>query len=73
MANGTRPAGPPPAAKTTILHMFAWGVRESGAERELIIETPMGERLVLPFTTDVAQECGAALMAPSVIRPGAPS
>lgn len=69
MANGTRPQQPPRAVKTTILHSFGWGVRENEGERELIIELPTLERFVLPFTPDKAQECGAALMAPSVVRP----
>lgn len=68
VANGTRPQGPPPAARTTILHTFAWGVKEADGERQLIIETPTLERIVLPFTPEKAQELGASLMAPSVVR-----
>jgi hypothetical protein len=67
IANGKRPQ-PRPLARTTIVHIFSWGVKESDGERHLIIETPLGERIVLPFTPDVAQECGASLMAPSVVR-----
>lgn len=71
LANGTRPPAPQPV-RTTVQHLFGWGVRDPGdGLRELIIETPQGERLIFPFTTDKAQECGMALMAPSVVRPGA--
>lgn len=68
-ANGMRPKAPP-QTRTTILHVFAWGVRDKDGDRELIVRTPDGAALILPFTPENAQECGAKLMAPSVIRPG---
>jgi hypothetical protein len=68
LANGSRPQ-PPQVMRTTIVHQFGWGVTDTEGIRNLQIHTPQGELIVLPFTPDKAQECGMALMAPSVVRP----
>lgn len=59
-----------PLLRTTVLHQFGWSVgTSSDGGRVLQVDTPTGERFVLPFGPDIALQVGRALSAPNVAVP----
>lgn len=59
-----------PLLRTTVLHQFGWAVvPQPDGGRVLQVDTPTGERFILPFDADAALQAGHALSAPNVAVP----
>src|SRR5437016_1777849 len=71
--NGHSPPVVPP--RVTILNEFRWEVEEfpdGRGGRQLKLQTPNGELIVVPFSPERAVEVGHALIALGVETPGGP-